>query len=791
MSQTQVYSYNVTFKVKSILKENVDNFYRFCRAIIQSQEPLSKNAPELSYDENISMFFPNLMKDSIYLAKVIVEYDNKWGKQIRVKGLPEVILPSDKDGLEKFLVSRVKGLGKKRAKQAIKIYGMDALKHIGNNPRALDAIGVSSDKAKRKIRQSVGELTAMHNLVTFFNSMNVPTGLAFQSYKHLGVESIRMIQENPYELTKINEMFFHYADDISAHLGYSPTRKERIEGAILRVLQGQTNNGHLRISKDSLYFHVISLLDRIGSYSKEDNSSVGEILVMDCLKELKRSRLIIEEESEEGDMIYLRNLLNVENSLVHGVSKLINDDSLPLVHPIQIQDYLHKLSSGEFLTEEQKKVGQKPFTPARQQEEAIYMALSNKLSILTGGPGTGKTTVLNTIVKILKHHLPDSSVALLAPTGKASKRLSEMTGEPAMTIHRKMKMFKNEDTGELHEIEEDFVIIDEFSMVDAPLASAFFNNISENTNVLLVGDVDQLPSVGPGLILRDFIDSEVISTTKLTEVFRQAQESQIVRNAYRVNNGEFTKTESIPGGWTVDESKRDMIFRQYERDTDVRKNILTMIDYYNRKLNVPIDEISVLSPMRKGGIGTNELNRIIQRKVNPKCKTKSEIMIDPDLNVLFREGDRVIQIENNQDLGVMNGETGVIDSIYETQVKKNNGQVKNETFIEVEVQSGYGTETISYTLKEAQEQLELAYAMTIHKSQGSEYRVVIIPFDESHRFMMKRNLIYTAMTRAKQHLVLVGNPEILNKGIADNSNIERMSGIREKIRKKVRTESAS
>lgn len=513
----------------------------------------------------------------------------------------------------------------------------------------------------------------------------------------------------------------------------------------------------------------------MGTFEEADNARITDKAIQHELSTLKVDWVLETPTNKAGHrMVYFRNTLQVEERIISGLAQFLVDHRLPFAHASDVPDYLTALGRGDFLTDEQKRLGVTPFVPAEEQRAAIEMALTHPLSILTGGPGTGKTTVVNAIVQGIEYLKPGASIAMLAPTGKAAKRMSEITNREAMTIHRKLNMQKEADDEQLVEIEEDYVIVDESSMVDSYLFSTLINNVSERTTVLLVGDVDQLPSVGSGAILRDLIESDVVPTTRLKKVFRQAESSPIVSNAYKLNRGESVSTMAF-------EKKSQMLFYDLGNESIIQDKIVNTVAHIATKR--PLSDIAVLTPMRKGMLGVHELNKHIQARVNPQNGKKAELKLNGKLELYLRDGDRVMQIVNDNEKGVANGETGIVDSIYEDVVELDNGSTRATTCVDVVIEDAKeGERTITYNASEAREQLELAYAMTIHKSQGSEYGTVIIPFVKQHQFMLKRNLVYTAWTRAKELVINIGQKEWIEYAAQHNENVLRISQVKDKLR---------
>jgi exodeoxyribonuclease V alpha subunit len=503
--------------------------------------------------------------------------------------------------------------------------------------------------------------------------------------------------------------------------------------------------------KGRLIPKLSTFLAKYGAY-KNEVSILKPSDIEKCLVELRGSgKVIIEINEEKEECVYLKNFNFIENRIVSLLKKLIEEPKTSIATKEQIEEFIlfhEKTHSFKF---------------AEKQKTAIFMSLLNGISILTGRPGTGKTQTINSIIQCVKYINPHATIHLFAPTGKASKRMSELTGMDAMTIHRGIGLGFGEDEQDEVILDGDLLVIDETSMMDAYVCYRLLACIHQNIRVLFVGDFEQLPSVGAGLILRDFIYSKRIPTTRLTEIFRQAKESQIVMNAHKIAEG---ITTSDVDGLTFDVKKEDFYFIQRP---DRMKAQETIIESVKRFLNkgFTLDDIQILSPMRKGDLGVWNLNRLMQETFNPRAKGKKEVKMDEF--TFFREGDKVIHTVNNADLNVFNGEVGKILRIYDLA----------EEGLQVEVE--YDSEkVVTYGLLNVDE-LEHAFVTTIHKSQGSEYPIVIMPVHDSQKDMLTRNLIYTAITRAKKKVVLIGTKPVLDAAIRRIDNLVRNSNIKEKI----------
>lgn len=772
--------FEITFKVKRIILKRKNDFFKIFKATILKQEAVSGGENYLKHEETIYVHAPVLEQGDTLQGTVQIKLNKQFGYYLEMTEEPSVIMPDNKNELIVFLTKKLKGVGRKTATKLVDAYGMDVLIEIQENDEAFSAVGISKARGA-KIKEQLSFHQAFEKLSTFLYSIDIPIKFSASIYDSLGRESLTMVQKNPYIIAGIRNVGFPLADIVANSLERNPLSLERMKAGVISYIEQKMNSGDICVKKEMLMKEIKTFLTETGDFQEYENDKISNELILTTLKELEKETKIVTETSENGTpYIYFKKFLNIEDTIVNKVTELRKEFRTPIAQKGKVSDYIERLENGGFLSEEDRIVGKTPFKLDSIQKDAVYMAMSSNISILTGGPGTGKTQTVNTIVEALKYANPSASISLLAPTGKASKRMSELTHMPSMTIHRKLKLFGDGSDDVIEKIEEDLIIIDEISMVDAELFYSFICNIGENSHVLLVGDVDQLPSIGPGLILRDLIDSSAIPVTKLTTVFRQAKNSQIVMNAHKLNKGLTTLDED---GITFDMTKKDMYFIRVAEETNIRNMILKSI---RKQMNVygrNISEICVLSPMRVGGLGTIELNKHIQKMINPQKKGVMELEIEKEETITYRTGDRVMQLTNDDEKNVTNGETGIIEKIYTDLVEnEETGTVTSKNCIDVVYQDLFvGTKTVTYTEDELND-IELAYAISIHKSQGSEFPIVIMPFHYSQKNMLKRNLIYTAWTRAKGMLVCIGNMSELNQAIGRMDDLNRVSLLKEKLR---------
>ncbi|OPZ92908.1 MAG: ATP-dependent RecD-like DNA helicase [Firmicutes bacterium ADurb.Bin419] len=674
-----------------------------------------------------------------------------YGEQLKVE-LYEKLLPKTVEAMERYLASGlIRGVGPASAKKIVKKFGEDTINIIEFHPEKLSEIkGINHEKALR-IGQAFHEQKALRDVVMFFQEYGISPTYCAKIYQIYGENTIEEIRNNPYKLSdeKIG-ISFKTSDMIARGLGVDPKSKFRISSGVKYVLSHIAMDGHSFVEDDRLKEYTSNLLD-----VEIDN-------IEDALISLLMDKSIYIERDNAYSRVYLSSLYNAEAGTAR---KLVELSSMRFKGDISDFD--------EKILEVQKKEG---IVLAQNQKDAVREALVSGVLIITGGPGTGKTTIIKSIINLLTGEGYD--VLLAASTGRAAKRMTEATGFEAKTIHRLLEIgyVGKEDElvfskNEANPIDGDVIIIDEMSMVDIILMNHLLKAIEPGTRLILVGDVDQLPSVGPGKVLQDLIRSEMIKTVKLREIFRQAEESLIIVNAHKINNGEKP---------VLNYKDKDFFFVKRNNAEDIVK---TIVDLCIRRIPgtygfEPMREIQVLTPVRKGVVGVANLNIELQAVLNPKDKGKKEKVFR---DFLFREGDRVMQIKNNYNLlwtkqedegtGVFNGDTGIIQEIDDEE------QNIVVTFDDDK------TANYDYSILD---ELEPAFAVTIHKSQGSEFPVVIIPIFPGPQVLMTRNLLYTAVTRARRLVVLVGNNDYLDVMINNERETNRNSGLADKLRKCIR-----
>ncbi len=660
--------------------------------------------------------------------------------------------PESEGAIKKYLSSGIlKGIGPKTAESIVNKFGKDTFDIISHHPEKLSLIsGIGSAKAK-VIAESFNSHKALMKITMFLQEYNVSPGYAIKLYKLYGDHTIDAILENPYCL--VHDVFgigFKTADQIAGKIGFSKESPERITAGILFVLNHFTGEGHTFMPLDPFSEKTAQVLD----LSKEQ--------IQDKMTELALAGELHLENLENRTVVFPMPYFYAETNVCKNLIRLLNADPKPI-----------HADTDELITITENELS---IQLADNQKQAVKEALSNGIYILTGGPGTGKTTTINSLIHIF--HKCGLTTGLAAPTGRAAKRITETSGYGAKTIHRLLEysFFESESSmrfgkNEENTLEYDVIIIDEVSMVDILLMNSLLKAILTGTRLILVGDADQLPSVGAGNVLRDILNSEIIPCVKLDKIFRQAQESLIVVNAHKINHGEYPD---------YNEKDKDFFFLKQTNEGQGLQTIRSLSsqrlpDYFENCH--PVKDIQVLTPARKGLLGTYSLNKELQQLLNPAASTKQEKAFK---DKVFREGDKVMQIKNNYDIewkretdfsegqGIFNGDVGFIENI-----DNEYGQL----LIRFD-----DDKLVAYDFSQMDE-LELAYAVTVHKSQGSEFPIVIMPIFWFPPILATRNLLYTGITRAKQAVVLVGSEKYLHGMIDNNRIIERFSGLDARLQK--------
>lgn len=658
--------------------------------------------------------------------------DRTHGLQFKASKITPV-QPSTLDGKERYLASgQVRGIGTVCAKMMVKLFGEAVFDVIENEPKRLLEIPGIGPRRLDMITSSWAEQKAVRDIMLFLQEHGVGPARALKIYRRYHERAIAMVSENPYRLClEIDGIGFQTADTIATSLGIDKNSLMRAEAGITHVLGTMSQDGHCAVPEETLIDEASRLL------------AIDRPLVAEAVSKEKLSRRIVAEMIDEVPCIFLATLHRAETGVASGIQRL-KQGILPwdAFDPHDILPWI----------EEQTALQLSP-----SQRSAVTLVLSSKVSIITGGPGVGKTTILRAILSVLVRE--KVSVALCAPTGRAAKRLTESTGIEAKTIHRLLEFdpiaydFKR---GRGNPLEVSFVVVDETSMVDVLLMQKLLAAIPDEAAIVFVGDVDQLPSVGPGAVLSDLITSEAIPTVRLTEIFRQAAESMIVVNAHRINQG--LTPMSAEG-----KELSDFYVVQAISPEDVHSKVMQLVtERIPKRFGFdPVRDIQVLTPMNKGGIGVRALNVELQTRLNPSAEPKVN-----RFGSTFAKGDKVIQTINNYDKEVFNGDIGLIRSVSTT----------DETMTVL-----YDHQNVEYDFGDL-DQVALAYATSIHKSQGSEYPAVVIPLAMQHFTLLERNLVYTAVTRGRKLVVIVAEPRALALAIRNCKSKRRLTGLVQRLR---------
>ena len=704
--------------IDRIIYENIENgFYIFTLTHKQQSITVKGTVPSIKAGQEV-----------VVTGKWITH--PKFGKQFDAQRCA-VSLPTNLIGIKKYLSSGIiKGIGPTYAQKLIDAFGIKVLEVIDNKPEKLKSVPGIGPKRIKQIISGWKEQKEVAHIMIFLQEKDITPAYAAKIYKRYGHESVAILKENPYRLAEeIWGIGFKTADQIAHNLGFEDNDPARIKAGILFAISEAVRNGHLYVEVEKLKNTTQTLLEL------EPDSKPLIKIALHKLHEIEKIKVLTHQEQH---YVTTSQLYHSEFGVAKKLKNLLAYPSALMLDIDQIYQKLRTQKGSIFLNDD--------------QQRAILTTLQSKITIITGGPGTGKTTLIKQLLEILDEKYIKYKLA--APTGRAAKRMQESTGRQAATIHRLLEFdpstmgFKH---NEQNTLQTNILIIDEASMIDIFLAHALLKAIPLATHVVFIGDIDQLPPVGAGNFLRDMIKSNQIDCIRLTEIFRQAQNSLIVVNAHRINSGNFPTTK-------LSTAKKDFIWIKEEQPEKLREHLYSFFTKRLAQYGVMPSKTMVLVPMNKGIVGTHKLNHELQEIINPIQTKKITYGVTE-----FKEGDRVMQIRNNYEKLVFNGDIGFIENIETTE--------KN-----IVVQ--FGKRSLIYKTNDLDE-LVLSYAITIHKSQGSEYDAVIIPLFTQHFTLLARNLIYTAITRAKKLCIFIGQTRALAIAIKNNKSINRQTFLTE------------
>jgi exodeoxyribonuclease V alpha subunit len=707
--------------IEQVVYYNPDNGYAVCRFALEDGRQFT-----------IIGTFPPLSPGEVLRVSGRWEMNPRFGQQLRVESFVP-ILPSSVKGIEKFLSSGlVRGIGPVLARRIVKKFGPKTIEIISEHPdRILGVEGVGEVKLK-EIKKSWAENQRIRDLIIFLQEHNVSTSIATKVYRQYGEKSFQVLKRNPYQLClDIWGIGFKTADQIALKLGMDPASAERVKAFMLYLLEKATEQGHIFSFQDEL------------EQSCREELEVEEEKARSALADLGTNKLVVVEKAGERTAVYLPHLYEAQENVAHSLLEL---DSLP--------SPTLPSNAEKTISEVERELGLR-FSP--RQREAVLECFRRKILVITGGPGTGKTTIIRAVVAVFDSW--GQQVLLAAPTGRAAKRLSEATRKEAKTIHRlleynpKQGRFKR---NERHPLRGDALVIDESSMVDLPLMNFLLKAVPRGMSLILVGDKDQLPSVGPGNLLHDIIASGRVGVVTLDEIFRQKVGSLIVQNAHRVNQGLGLIYPSR------EDRDADFYFIHHEDEEKSFQTIMSLCCFnIPHKLGVPALslQIQVISPMYKGKCGVDNLNAELQARLNPRS---DGLKVG---NREFRVRDKVMQVRNNYEKEVFNGDIGLV-----VHVDKTNFRLLVD----------FDGRAVGFEKDELND-ITPAYAVSVHKSQGSEYQAVVMPLLTQHYILLQRNFFYTALTRAKKLSVVVGSYKALHIAIKNDKPVRRNGLLMEKL----------
>lgn len=670
-----------------------------------------------------------------------------YGEQFKFTTYKKV-LPKTESALIEYIADNVKGVGKKTASLIIGLFGEDAVDVIRYTPSKLNEIKGLNEAKIYELNRFFNEEWEKWNIIEYLSGFNISVVMANKIYQTLGTDTITIVKQNPYSLMSfVKKLDFKTVDEIGKNLGINLDSEERVDTGIIYAINKITEFGHTCVEKENLVKYASNILE-VGT--KDIENGITRLVLND--------KLYIQKMNDK-DFVFRRSFYLAEDNIAKNIV-------------IRTKENVKTKNYDKLIEKVSKKNN---IVLSDEQKEAISTSLNNNITIITGGPGTGKTTIIKCIIDILEDIKKE--YVLCAPTGRATKRIKETTGKEAKTLHRLLEITKVDDNDidmfyelPVTPIDTDVVIVDEASMIDCMLMNNLFKALNSSTQIIMVGDVNQLPSVGPGSVLKDIINSNATNVVYLKQIYRQSAMSDIIVNAHRVNEGIYPEFKT---------KDTDLFYIKTDSIESTLAEISSLVSYRIEsfaKLDI-LKDLQVLTPMKKTQLGTIELNTLLQNVLNPKSSSKKEKEFN---NRIFREGDKVMQIVNNYDKKFsINGEH--FDGIYNGDI----GYIKEVDNLNQRLIVLFDEEKeVIYEFDEL-DQLEHAFAVTIHKSQGSEFDYVILPLYTGYQKLFTRNLLYTAMTRAKKMLVIVGSTNIINFMVDNVESKNRMTGLTSKILEKI------
>lgn len=730
--------------VDKVVYRNKDTNYTVFKGVVLSWMPRKKEYRRTKETHTFVGFFFCIFDGDQFSVEGEEAFHPTYGSQIVVKSNTRKE-PVTELEIRTFLRKSIKGMTPNLVNKVMDKFGLDAITALRKDAHAYDFLGISQDSLD-EIRSTLMQNICFENILLFLQMHNIDCRYAQTLFKKYGDTTVRILSDSPYVPYADNIFDFKVADKLYLDLGNKPDSSQRCKYATLAAIQmDSANNGNVFLPKNNVSLKMRKYLADTSKSSTEDGFPFTEAAIENAIIQLENGGFLIQENHSGRDCVYLKSNYYDERQIANCLKGLMTQPKRIPYTEFEIEQFLVSYQQSNHIT------------LADEQSDAVRKALTSSISIISGGPGTGKTLTIKAIMSAIKALSPDAVIRACAPTGKAAIRISEVTGSGASTIHRMLKIGHFQE--EIHggELVCDFMFIDEFSMVDIQLCAKLFDAVNSCGRIVIVGDYNQLPSVGPGLVLRDMIASKAIPATFLKHVFRQAGQSLIAVNANRIihptpTQGPILQTSQSPGG--------DFYFLKEDDPRRILKTVFASLKKAQKDYGYSLKDIQILSPIRHGDIGVDNLNFLLQQAINPN-PVKATVD-DKELRV----GDKVIHTKNNYELEVFNGEVGFIREI----------TFKKDNYLCVE----YPDRDVWYPLS-AIDELDLAYALTVHKLQGSEYPVIIMPVHELQGVSLSKNLIYTALTRAKKLVILIGSNEALTTGLHRETTIERESNLVDRI----------